>query len=252
VRLLIAQADADYAKELESEFHDQSYIVDRATEVDDVLELIDTHDHDVIIVGRNLQDRDGVELCRRLRREGVGTPIIMIAKDDGTEPTVDALDAGADDYVSRPVKFEELFARVRAMVRRCLPEEGSMLRYEGIALDVANRNVTIDNTPAVLTPREFALLEYLMRNRERVVSRNALGDRVWGMEYGEDNSNVVDVYVSRLRRKLKDADKPIIRTVHGTGYMLAATTTDTNNGQSKPSDDKEAVTTNSDDSCNCD
>lgn len=226
MRVLVAQGDADYAEELESCFHDQSYIVDSATEAEEVRRLIDTHDHDVIIVSRKLPDGDGVELCRRLRREGVGTPVIMLAEADGTDPTVDALDAGADDYVSRPVEFEELVARVRAMVRRCMPEEGSMLRYEGIELDIANRNVTIDGTPAVLTPREFALLEYLMRNRERVVSRTALGDRVWGLEYGEENSNVVDVYVSRLRRKLKDANKPIIRTMHGQGYMLAASTTE--------------------------
>lgn len=222
MRILVAQGNNKEGKRLESRFTAESYIVDLASTAEETLRLCGQHDHDVIVLGYKLPDRDGVAVCRQMRREGMGTPVIMLASIDDTEPAVDSLDAGADDYVAKPVEFEELVARVRAMVRRCQAEEGSVLRYEGIEVDVANRNVVVNERPVVLTPREFALLEYLLRNRERVVSRNALGDRVWGLEYGEENSNVVDVYVSRLRRKLQAVDKPLIQTVHGRGYMLAS------------------------------
>ncbi len=224
MRLLILHDDSEDAHRLKAHFTQQSYLVDLATTSDQAFRFCDEHEHDVIVIGRDLhEDDNGVDVCRKMRREDIGTPVIMYAEagEDGVAPTVEALDAGADDYVTEDIELEELEARVRAMVRRCQPEEGSMLRYDGVEIDVANRNVLVNCKPVVLTPREFALLEYLVRNRERVVSRTALGDRVWGHDYGAENSNVVDVYVSRLRKKLKTTGRELIHTVHGTGYMLA-------------------------------
>lgn len=231
MRVLIAQSDVDYAKKLEACLKECSYIVDVASDAASASTLTDTHDHEVLLVDRMLPEDGGVAFCRQLRRSGVATPIIMVGKPDETQPAVDALDAGADDYVARSIDAEELQARIRAMLRRGVAEEGAEVSYGGIEIDLANRVVNVEGTPLVLTPRELALLEFLLRNRERVVSRNAMGDRVWGLEYGEENSNVVDVYISRLRRKLKDAGKPFIRTIHGTGYMLAASTCSTESDQ---------------------
>lgn len=221
MRVLVVQGDPAEASRLEAGFQEQGYIVDTANTGCGAIEMAHANDVDVMVLARQLPDMSGVDVCRRIRREGLGTPIIMLAAVDDTEATVDALDAGADDYVAKPVDFEELLARVRAMFRRCQPDEGSVLRYDSIELDLANRNVTVDGETVILTPREFALLECLLRNRERVLSRTTLGDRVWGLEHDLENSNVVDVYVSRLRKKIP-TDKPLIHTVHGTGYMLAS------------------------------
>ncbi|MGE3182219.1 MAG: response regulator transcription factor, partial [Phycisphaerae bacterium] len=161
------------------------------------------------------------QLSRNIRKEGIGTPIIVLSVPNQTDERVAVLDAGADDFIEKPIEFRELVAHMNAMVRRCQADNAHILEYADLELDTANRNVRRGDRAIVLTPREFALLEYLVRNRERVVDRVVVGEHVWGEDYARRESNVVDVYVSRLRRKIdRPADAPLIHTAPGIGYIL--------------------------------
>jgi DNA-binding response OmpR family regulator len=150
----------------------------------------------------------------------VATPILMLTALSSTPDKVAGLEAGADDYLTKPFEHEEFIARVRALLRRAQAVEGAVLRFENLELDLVKRTATRAGQPISLTAREFALLEYLMRNPHRVLTRTNLGERVWDMNF-EEESNVIEVYVSRLRAKVdKGFDKPLIHTVTGTGYVL--------------------------------
>jgi len=221
MRILVAQGDLRFAERLEAGLADLSYSVDLANDAKQAVDRIDQQDYDAIVVGKMLPGEDTIELCRRLRERGLSTPIMMLSQITEPQTEIEALDAGIDDYVTEPIDFDLLLARVRALFRRCTENEGAVLQYEGIEVDTSTQSVSVDGTPIVVTQREFALLEYFARHRERVVTREALGEHVWGMAFGEPSSNVVDVYVSRLRRKLKEAAKPFIHTVHGIGYMMS-------------------------------
>lgn len=219
LRVLIVHGNRQTRARLEHDFKKDGYIVDVATSGTEAIARVHDGEPDAILLAFELPDGPGFETCRALRRAGLGTPVLILAAEDGTEPAVRSLDAGADDFVRRPVAFEELSARVRAMVRRCQADEGTVLRFESIEMDIANRVVQVDGEVVTLTPREFTLLEYLLRNRRRVVSRATLAERVWGQNGDDDGSNVIDVTISRLRRKLPGA-RSNLRTVRGLGYML--------------------------------
>jgi DNA-binding response OmpR family regulator len=146
----------------------------------------------------------------------------MLTALSATQDKVTGLDAGADDYLTKPFEFDELVARIRALLRRGQAREAAMLRFEGIEIDLLKRTVSRDGQRVKLTAKEFALLEYFMRNPNRVVTRTAIGEHVWDMNF-EAESNVIDVYVSMLRRRIdKGFGKQLIHTVVGAGYMLSA------------------------------
>lgn len=222
LNLLVAQRDASSLNQLARDFQAEGMLVTKSTTGEGVREAVGRNDFDAIILGFQFDDMTAVQLCRALRRAGAGTPIIILSVVRDTDDTVEVLDAGADDFLHKPMEFRELLAHVRAMVRRCRGDDDHCLRYADLELDLANRGVRRGERAIVLTPREFALLELLMRNRNRIVNRVTIGDRVWGEEYRDDASNVVDVYVSRLRRKIdRPFDKPLIHTAPGAGYILS-------------------------------
>ncbi len=160
----------------------------------------------------------GVEVCRTLRARGRWVPILMLTARDTVGDRVRGLDAGADDYLIKPFAFAELLARLRALVRRGAPERPVRLRVEDVELDPAARTVTRDGRPVDLSPKEFALLEFLMRHPGEVVNRRRILENVWAYDY-DGLSNVVDVYVGYLRRKLeRPFERPLIRTARGVGY----------------------------------
>jgi two-component system OmpR family response regulator len=167
-----------------------------------------------------LPDMDGYEVCRRLRDAGRWSPVLMLTARDAVPDRVAGLDAGADDYLTKPFSFAELLARLRALVRRGTPERPTAMQVGDLVLDPATRRVARDGTPIELTAREFALLEYLMRHPGEVLSRTRLIEHVWDFAF-EGDSNVVDVYVRYLREKV---DRPFgrdtIETVRGAGYRL--------------------------------
>ncbi len=185
-------------------------------------ELAASRAYDAVILDLMLPDRDGLDVCRNLRRRDVKAPILILTALSGTTAKVSGLDAGADDYLTKPFELEELAARVRALMRRARAAGPATLRYDDLELDLERRGAARAGTPVRLSSREFALLEYLMRNADRVVSRQAIADKVWEMN-DEPSSNVIDVYISSLRRKIdRGFARPLIHTVIGTGYRFGA------------------------------
>src|SRR5205085_11888799 len=163
--------------------------------------------YDGVILDVMLPHHDGIEICKNLRRRKLATPILMLTALSDTPHKVAGLEAGADDYLTKPFELEELVARVRALLRRAHADEGITLRFEDIELDLGKRSVSRAGKSIALTNKEFALLEYFMRHPNRVTSRAVLGERVWDIAFRED-SNVLEVYVSRLKNKVdKGFDK---------------------------------------------
>jgi len=184
------------------------------------IDLAKLYDYDLILLDLMLPDRDGIEVCRNLRRRKVATPIIMLTALSAVEEKIDGLDAGADDYITKPFQFEELLARIRAILRRGEASESRTLRCDDLELDLYTRVATRGDRSVDLSNKEFALLEYLMRNQNRVLSRIQIGEKVWDMNF-EPTSNVIDVYVSALRRKLdRGFETQLIHTIKGAGYRF--------------------------------
>jgi DNA-binding response OmpR family regulator len=176
--------------------------------------------HDVIVLDVMLPTMSGLEISLRLRRQGVQTPVLMLTARDTLEDRVTGLDSGADDYLVKPFAFEELLARLRALVRRNAANGDTELRVDDLALDLVRHEVRRGNREVALTAREFALLEYLMRHPGRTLSRDQIVSAVWPRDY-EGGHNVVDTYVHYLRDKVdRPPANPLIRTVRGVGYAL--------------------------------
>ncbi len=177
---------------------------------------------DLIILDLMLPDRDGVDVCRNLRRRAIDTPILMLTALSTTDDKVAGLDAGADDYLTKPFDFPELLARVRALLRRGDATEGRRINCEDLELDLYARTAKRGEATYELSNKEFALLEYLMRNPNRTLSRAQIAEGVWDMNF-EPGSNVIDVYVSSLRKKIdRGYEKELIHTVKGAGYRFGA------------------------------
>ncbi len=164
---------------------------------------------------------DGIEVCRALRKQKVDTPVLLLTALDSVDDKVRGLDAGADDYLPKPFAFQELLARIRALGRRKVQgREASELRVDDLVLDLRRRRAQRAGKNIDLSPKEFSLLEFLMRNEGRAVTRTQILDHLWGYDYGSE-SNLVDVYVAYLRRKVDKGHKAqLIRTVRGIGYAL--------------------------------
>ena len=175
---------------------------------------------DAVILDVLMPGIDGLEVCRRLRRHGNRVPVLMLTARDEVENRVAGLDAGADDYVTKPFALEELLARMRALLRRASESSEDLLRFADIELDPGTREVRRDGERIELTRTEFALLELFMRNPRQVLTRSIIFERVWGYDFGFA-SNSLDVYIGYLRRKTEAGDKPrLIQTVRGVGYAL--------------------------------
>jgi two-component system response regulator MprA len=175
---------------------------------------------DLVVLDVLMPNVDGIEVCRRLRRRGNGVPILMLTARDGVDDRVTGLDAGADDYVVKPFALDELFARVRALLRRTGNGEDDVLRFAGLELDPRRYEVRRDGDPIELTRTEFSLLELLLRNPRQVLTRSLIFERVWGYDFGP-SSNSLEVYIGYLRRKTEAGGRPrLIHTVRGIGYAL--------------------------------
>jgi two-component system, OmpR family, response regulator len=196
------------------------YAVDGVGTGSDALARAAERPYDVIVLDLRLPDIDGFEVCRRLREDGRWTPILMLTARDSVDDRVSGLDTGADDYLTKPFAFPELFARLRALVRRGTVERPSVLAVGDLELDPAGRVATRAGVPIELTATEFALLEYFMRHPGTALGRRRIVDHVWDCSYQGD-SNIVDVFVRSLREKVdRPFDRASLQTVRGVGYRL--------------------------------
>jgi len=201
---------------LEAEHHE----VDVAHDGDAGLTRALATEYDLVILDVMLPRRDGLDVVRELRRQGRRTPILVLTARATLPDKVTGLDVGADDYLTKPFEFAEFLARVRALLRRGAPASPPILAVADLTLDPATRKVLRADRTIELTPREYALLEFLMRNRGRVLSRALIAEHVWGVHF-DSFTNVIDVYVNYLRRKIdSDFEPKLLHTVRGVGYVL--------------------------------
>ncbi|HEX4719236.1 MAG TPA: response regulator transcription factor [Thermoleophilaceae bacterium] len=220
MRLLVAEDDVKLARALAKGMRHEGYAVDLAETGDEALAYTRVWDYDAIVLDVMLPGRDGFEVCRELRTGDCRAPVLMLTARRGVTDRITGLDAGADDYLVKPFDFGELLARVRALVRRGPRERPLQLEVGDLLVDPATRTVTRDGEAVELTPREFALIEFMAAHPGEVLSRARLIDHVWDMNY-TGSTNIVDVYVGHLRRKLEQPfGRPLIRTVRGIGFTL--------------------------------
>ncbi len=220
MRVLIVEDNPKLATSLQKGLREHGYAAEACNTGFEGEDLAAVEPYDLILLDLMLPDRDGVEVCRNLRRRCVETPILMLTALSGTENKVAGLDAGADDYLTKPFEFEELLARMRALLRRGEASEGRVLECDDLKLDLYTRVAERREAKHELSNKEFALLEYFMRNPNRVLSRAQIGEGVWDMNF-EVGSNVIDVYVSQLRKKLdRGHERPLIHTIKGAGYRF--------------------------------
>ncbi len=222
MRILVVEDDRKVAGFIEQGLKEEGHAVDVAPDGDEATMLAHVYDYDVILLDIVLPKKNGFQVAAELRREGRTTPILMLTSRDATEDVVRGLDAGADDYLAKPFRFDELLARVRALHRRGGAARLDVLRHDKLTLDRLRHLASYDGRALDLTPKEFQLLEYFLIHPEEVVRRTTLLEKVWDMHF-DPESNVVDVHVGNLRRKLRQAaGTTLIGTVRGVGFMLGS------------------------------
>ncbi len=220
MRIMIAEDDRKVARFLQKGLKEEHYAVDTCYDGEEALFLVEINTYDVIILDIMLPKKNGFAVCREMRKNGILTPIIMLTARNRVEDRVRGLQEGADDYLSKPFAFEELLARLQALMRRSDRYKNKTLKVGDLELDLVTRNVTREGTPIVLTGKEYALLEYLMRSKGRVVTQTMIIEHVWDMNY-EGLSNIVNVYINHLREKIdKNYSTSYIHTVRGVGYKI--------------------------------
>ena len=222
MRLLLAEDDPQLRESLARGLREQAFAVDAVGDGDRAIVQAAVHDYDAVVLDVLMPRRDGIAVCRELRRRGSHVPILLLTARDAVEDRIAGLDAGADDYLTKPFAFGELLARIRALLRRRGEVLPSLLMVGDLAVDTRSQSVSRGGQAISLTAREYTILEYLARHAGRLVSRAELMAHVWD-ENHDPMSNVLEVYLSRIRRKLDgDARQPLLHTRRGAGVVLAA------------------------------
>src|SRR5215467_10269336 len=219
MRILVVEDEKRIADFLTRGLQGAGYAVDAAANGTTALDLVHSTDYDLIILDIMLPDLDGLKVLEKIRNRKANPPVLILSARDAVDDRVKGLELGADDYLTKPFAFVEMLARVRALLRRGQPTP-ERLQVGDLALDCIRRKVTRANENVELAPKEFSILEYLMRNRGRPLSRTMIVEHVWDMDY-DGLTNIVDVYIRHLRSKIDEkwSDK-MIQTVRGIGYML--------------------------------
>jgi DNA-binding response OmpR family regulator len=222
MRILVIEDDADLAQFIRKALNEERYAVDLASDGEEGLELAMRIPYDLLIVDIMLPKLDGLTVCRRLRAAGNNVPVLLMTARNSVEDKVSGFDTGADQFLTKPFAFPELLARIRNLLRRGSPQDVVHLKVADLELDIVSRRVWRAGKEIVLTNKEFSVLEYLLRNRNRVLTRTSIIDHVWGLTH-DPMTNIVDVHIRALRAKInRNGSPPLITTVRGVGYMLEA------------------------------
>ena len=221
MKILIIEDDLDAASYLVKAFREAGHTTEHASDGESGLFMATENGHDVVVVDRMLPRRDGLSVISEMRKRGVNTPVLILSALGQVDDRVTGLRAGGDDYLPKPYSFTELLARVEVLGRRRgSPEQDMVYKVGDLELDRLSHDVRRAGKEILLQPREYRLLEYLMKNAGQVVTRTMLLENVWDYHF-DPQTNVIDVHVSRLRSKIeKDFDRPLLRTVRGAGYMI--------------------------------
>lgn len=221
MRVLLVEDEQNVASFLKKGLEEEFYTVDVAEDGADGFAMATSKEYDCIILDVMLPEISGLEICKKLRSSNVKTPILMLTALDSVGSKVEGLESGADDYLTKPFAFSELLARIRALLRRA-PDSLSELILNDLRMDLLSRRVFRGDQEIILTQKGFAILEYFLRNKGRVLSRTQIIENIWGYNF-DPNTNVVDVHIKFLREKIdKGFDKKLIHTVRGSGYVLKA------------------------------
>ncbi len=218
MKLLVVEDEARLARQLTSALTDAGYAVDSAGDGDRADFLVHTERYDAVVLDLGLPGVDGLTLLRRWRDAGLSNPVLVLTARGSWHEKVQGIDGGADDYVAKPFRMEEVLARIRALIRRSSGQVSAELRHGALVLDPRAARVTIDGQPVKLTSHEFRVLSYLMHHRDRVVPQRELIEHIYSQDFDRD-SNTVEVFIARLRRKVGPS---VIETVRGLGYRIAA------------------------------
>ncbi len=222
MRVLLVEDELPIADFIARGLTENGYSVDVAHDGEEAVQWPSVAGFDIIILDVMLPVRDGIDVCRTLRRQGLRTPVLMLTARDAVEDRVLGLDSGADDYLVKPFAFVELLARLRALSRREPALLGNELRAGDLVMDTATRMVSRAGVTLDLTAKEFALLEYLMRHPDQVLTRTVIAEHVWNYDF-DNATNVIDVHIKNLRKKVDDAfEVKLLQTVRGVGYRISA------------------------------
>ena len=220
MRILLVEDNRRLSNSLRMSLEEDGYAVDPAYDGQEGEELAEIYPYDAIILDIMLPIKDGLEVCRELRKKRINTPILMLTARDAVNDRVEGLDAGADDYMVKPFSLDELLARIRALLRRTQPARPKVYEFGDLILDTGSRQARRGNIVVDLTAKEYELLELFMRHPRQVLTREMIYDNVWGYDFGGE-SNIIEVYVRYLRQKLEPKGKSrLLHTVRGMGYVL--------------------------------
>ncbi len=220
MKILIVEDEKKVASFIKKGLEEEYYTVDVAYDGREGLRLALVEDYDLMIMDVMLPMKDGFTLVKEIRSEKITTPVLLLTAKDTVENKVEGLDSGADDYLTKPFAFEELLARIRALLRRKEGSKSLLLKAGDLELDTQSHKVTRSGIEISLTPKEYSILEYLLRNKNHVVSRTLLSEHVYDYHFDTD-TNVIDVYINKLRNKIdKQFENPLLHTIRGVGYIL--------------------------------
>ena len=220
MRILVAEDERDLNEILCKKLRSEDYCVDGCYDGEEALDYLASVEYDAVILDIMMPKRSGLQVVEQLRRQGDHTPVLFLTARDSIDDRVTGLDAGADDYLVKPFAFDELLARLRVMTRKRGGERSNLFTIDDLTLDIRSKRVERGGVELKLSAKDYALLEYLIRNKGVVLSRIQIEENIWGFDY-EGSSNIVDVYIRYLRRKI-DKEHPIklIHTIRGSGYVL--------------------------------
>ncbi len=221
MKLLIIDDERKIASFIKHGLEEEKYLIETANDGIRGLEMALNEQYDLILLDLLLPGMDGLTVLRELRDAGILTPVMILSAKSETEDKVEALDAGADDYLSKPFSFEELAARLRSILRRTMPEKSTKIKCGDLVLDTISHMAYRYDREIELTTKEYALLEFLMRNKNRILSRSSITQHVWKHNF-DPESNIIDVYIKRIRTKIekKGAKKQLLQSIRGVGYRM--------------------------------